>query len=102
MCVCLPHRWLPKGNSPRRGRTADAPPTESTGIVRGVYCAMVVLIQLVLLPRFNVRPDPDYDPSDDWEVCMCVCVCVCVCVWVCSTRDVVVDAHGATHTNTQA
>jgi hypothetical protein len=29
---------------------------------------MVVLIQLVLLPRFNLKADPDYDPSDDWAV----------------------------------
>ncbi|KAG2439010.1 hypothetical protein HYH02_006539 [Chlamydomonas schloesseri] len=33
---------------------------------RPIYSAMVVAITMVLLPRFGLKADPDYDPSEDW------------------------------------
>eukprot|EP00198_Chlamydomonas_reinhardtii_P012090 XP_001701427.1 predicted protein [Chlamydomonas reinhardtii] len=33
---------------------------------RAIYSAMVVAITMVLLPRFGLKADPDYDPSEDW------------------------------------
>lgn len=36
-------------------------------ITRPVYFAWVVMIQMVLLPRFGMQADIDYDPTDDWE-----------------------------------
>eukprot|EP00798_Chlamydomonas_sp_ICE-L_P018472 gene18472-24964_t len=36
------------------------------GVTKPSYCAMVVLIQLVLLPMHDMDADMNYDPTDDW------------------------------------
>ena len=48
-----------------------------------VYCAMVILIQKVLLPRFGMEAgeDEEYDPQEDWNVSH-VCARACVGVGV--------------------
>ncbi|GAX74739.1 hypothetical protein CEUSTIGMA_g2186.t1 [Chlamydomonas eustigma] len=38
-----------------------------TYISKESYCALVIIIQLVLLPRFKMEPDLNYDPEEDWE-----------------------------------
>ncbi|GAX74360.1 hypothetical protein CEUSTIGMA_g1809.t1 [Chlamydomonas eustigma] len=36
------------------------------GVIKPVYCALVSVIQQLLLPRYGLEPDPDYDPESDW------------------------------------
>ncbi|GAX74551.1 hypothetical protein CEUSTIGMA_g2001.t1 [Chlamydomonas eustigma] len=48
-------RYLPKDE------TAKLPQ-----VTKPVYCAMVVIIQMVLLPRFKMKGDINYDPEEDW------------------------------------
>ncbi|GAX76045.1 hypothetical protein CEUSTIGMA_g3488.t1 [Chlamydomonas eustigma] len=35
-------------------------------LTKPVYCAMVVIIQMMLLPRFKMEGDIEYDPEEDW------------------------------------
>ncbi|GAX74740.1 hypothetical protein CEUSTIGMA_g2187.t1 [Chlamydomonas eustigma] len=35
-------------------------------LTKSVYCAMVVIIQMMLLPRFKMQGDIEYDPEEDW------------------------------------
>ncbi|GAX74549.1 hypothetical protein CEUSTIGMA_g1999.t1 [Chlamydomonas eustigma] len=39
---------------------------EGPDLSKAVYCAMVVIIQMVLLPRFKMKGDINYDPEEDW------------------------------------
>eukprot|EP00798_Chlamydomonas_sp_ICE-L_P005976 gene5976-5266_t len=54
-------KWLPK-NRMKMG-FEGAP----KGAAKAAYCAMVVMMQLVL-PEHGMEADFDYDPTDDWEI----------------------------------
>ncbi|KAG2433580.1 hypothetical protein HYH02_012512 [Chlamydomonas schloesseri] len=54
------------GSSSRRASKADPDDVFAATLDCPIYSAMVVAITLVLLPRFGLPTDPDYDPAEDW------------------------------------
>ena len=61
---------MPKASSTvgrEAGRDLYGIPGVDSHLDKDTYCAMAVAIQKALLPRFHLKPDPNYDPREDWE-----------------------------------
>ncbi|GFR41854.1 hypothetical protein Agub_g2634, partial [Astrephomene gubernaculifera] len=62
--------WLPLCNLPPEERVSDderVMPVDQRGMTKPVYCAMAAIIQRALLPRFGLKPNPSYEPEEDWS-----------------------------------
>ncbi|KAG2427452.1 hypothetical protein HXX76_012388 [Chlamydomonas incerta] len=68
-CVREWWKWLPLVTLPLDQRITDDEklmPTDMRGMTKPVYCAMAQIIQRALLPRFGLKPNPAYEPEEDW------------------------------------
>ena len=61
-------RYIPKEDKDFDPTIGGLTPRQSVEvhIMKGVYEATVVLLQLVLLPVFGMKGDMNYDPEEDW------------------------------------
>ncbi|GIM04703.1 hypothetical protein Vretimale_9205, partial [Volvox reticuliferus] len=63
-------QWLPLCTLPTDQRLTEEEklmPPDMRGMTKPVYCAMAAIIQRVLLPRFGLKPNPSYEPEEDWK-----------------------------------